>query len=147
MIADSYPLNPCPPDYVLPFTALITAGWIILALLGVELVVALGSLVAARSRGRAVVALALLLGAPIALGLLFSLQRQNLAFCLGWGDIHYTPQVAELLRASYDGVLARATAQAHATFLAIVAIAIFGALATLATLPGARLLRRRWAGE
>ncbi|HEX8727203.1 MAG TPA: hypothetical protein VF739_01185 [Ktedonobacterales bacterium] len=34
-----------------------------------------------------------------------------------------------------------ATAQAHATFLAIVAIAIFGALATLATLPAARRLR------
>lgn len=144
MIADSYPLIPCPPDYALPFTALITAGWIILALLGVELAVALGSLVTARSRGRAAVALALLLGAPIALGLLFSLQRQNLALCLIPGDIHATPQTISELEAAYTRIVDRASAQAHATFLAIVAIALLGALATLATLPHPR--RRRTPG-
>jgi hypothetical protein len=145
-----YVLSPCPPDYALPFTALIAAAWIVLALIGLELASALGSLLAARSRGRAVVSLALLLGAPIALGLLFSLQRQNLALCFGYGDIHYTPQEALRLRAAYAQIMASATAQAHATFLAIVAIALLGALAILATLPGAwrlRWLRRCSAGS
>lgn len=136
-----YVLSPCPPNYALPFDALITAAWIIVALLGCELVVAAGSLLAARSRGRAVVALGLLLGAAIALGLLFSLQRQNLALCFGAGDLHYTPQLALQIRAAYAQITQNATAQAHATFLAIVAIALLGALGVLATLPSARRLR------
>ncbi|MGH2503684.1 MAG: hypothetical protein ACRDID_14340 [Ktedonobacterales bacterium] len=140
-----YVLSPCPPDYALPFDALITAAWIILALLGFDLIVALGSLLAARSRGRAVVALALLLGAPIALGLLFSLQRQNLALCFGYGDLHYTPQLGLKIRSAYAQIMQSATSQAHTTFFAIVAIALLGALATLATLPGARRLLRRHA--
>lgn len=139
-----YLATPCPPHYPLPFTALITAGWIILALLGLELAVAIGSVVAAPMRWRAVIALALLLGAPIALGLLFSLQRQNLALCLIPGDIHATPQTISELEAAYTRIVDRASAQAHATFLAIVAIALLGALATLATLPHPR--RRRTPG-
>lgn len=136
-----YVLSPCPPNYALPFDTLITAAWIIIALPGFELAAALGSLLVARSRLRAVAALALLLSAPIALGQLFSLERQNLALCFGYGDLHYTPQAALQLRAAHAQIMQSATAQAHATFLAIVAIAIFGALATLATLPAARRLR------
>ncbi len=134
----------CPPRYPLPFTALIAAGWIILALLGLELAVAIGSLIAALMRERVVIALVLLLGAPIALGLLFSLQRQNLALCLIPGDIYLTPQTISGLEAAYARIVERASTQAHATFLAIIAIAVLGALATLATLPHPR--RRRTPG-
>ncbi len=131
--------SPCPPGYPLPFNALITAAWIIVAILCFVLLVAAGSLLVSRSRGRAITLLALLLGAPAALGLLFSLQRQNLALCFVIG-LHYTPQLAAMIRAYY----AHAAIQANATFLAIAAIAFLGALATLATLatqPGARRLR------
>lgn len=137
-----YLQSPCPPDYPLPFDALISAAWVIVAILCFVLVVAAGALIVARSRGRAITLLALLLGAPVALGLLFSLQRQNLALCLITGDIHYTPQHAAMIRAYYAQLVAHAAIQANATFLAIAAIAFLGALATLAMHPGAR--RRRW---
>jgi hypothetical protein len=132
---------PCPPDYPLPFDALITAAWVIVAILCFVLLVAAGSLRMPRSRGRAITLMALLLSAPVALGLLFSLQRQDLALCLIPGDVHYTPQVAAMMRAYYAHLVAHAAIQANATFLAIAAIAFLGALATLATRPGARWLR------
>jgi hypothetical protein len=139
-----YLQSPCPPDYPLPFDTLITAAWVILAIVSIDLLVAAGSLIVSRSRGRAIMLLALLLGAPVALGLLFSLQRQNLALCLISGDIHYTPQYAATVRAYYAQLVAHAATQAYAAFLAIAAIAaiaFLGALTMLATLPGARRLR------
>jgi len=75
----------------------------------------------------------------VALGLTFSLQRQNLALCLVPGDIHYTPQFAAQTRAYYAQLVRRASILADETLAASLAL---GALGTLATLLALRRPRR-----
>lgn len=142
--------SPCPPHYQLPFDSLIAASWVAVALLCLDLAVMLGAQVigrlhpgaaAHRTRGRYALAisLALLLGAAVALGLTFSLQRQNLALCLVPGDLHYTPQFVAETRAYYAQLVRHAAVLANETLAASLGLATFGTLATLLAL---RRLRR-----
>lgn len=145
VVGQMYLESPCPPHYQLPFDSLIVASWVVVAILCLDLTVMLvaqviwrfqPSAAAYRTRGRyaLAVSLALILGMTVALGLTFSLQRQNLALCLVPGDIHYTPQFAAETRSSYAQLVRHASVLANETLAASLGLGVLGTLATLLTL-------------